>query len=304
MLLSIIIPVYNGSESLDRCLGSIVAQSIEMEIILIDDGSTDATLTVCDQWAYLHPFIHVVHQPNLGLSMARNHGLALAKGRWVTFVDADDAVAPNTYAPLMNLMAAHPEWDILEYPAVVHFQGVDEHRITFANRIYDNVCDAWMENQLYTHCYAWNKIYRRDFLPLDLYPQGRNFEDVHAMLRLMKKNPVYVSTDIGEYKYYSTPSGITYQAKVGDYLSLMDGHEAIYQWLMSLNVFGNYSDKLLTNYFDHLMNIEITTIALSGANPRKIKYLGSMKYSKYRIKRFLLHLVGIRFLGQLVKNFG
>ena len=88
--LSIIIPVYNTSAFLEKCVESVLKQNVEMEIILIDDGSTDDSPALCDRLALCDARIKVIHQANSGISSARNRALDICKGKYITFVDSDD----------------------------------------------------------------------------------------------------------------------------------------------------------------------------------------------------------------------
>lgn len=95
-LVSVIVPVYNLEAYVDRCVDSLLAQNWEnLEILLIDDGSTDDSPRMCDRWAEKDSRIRVVHKENAGLGMARNTGIELAKGTYVCFVDGDDTLEPN-----------------------------------------------------------------------------------------------------------------------------------------------------------------------------------------------------------------
>ena len=94
--LSIIIPVYNAEEYLDRCLESVVDQSFtSYEVILVDDGSSDSSPLICDRYSATDPRFRTIHKANGGVSSARNAGLNLAKGEYVMFVDSDDALLPD-----------------------------------------------------------------------------------------------------------------------------------------------------------------------------------------------------------------
>lgn len=94
---SVIVPVYNGAEFLATCVESIMMQTLEeIEIILVDDGSTDGSSGLCDALANADQRIRVIHKDNEGLGFARNSGLEVARGKYVTFVDSDDYIAPNT----------------------------------------------------------------------------------------------------------------------------------------------------------------------------------------------------------------
>ena len=103
--LSIIVPVYNGGKYLGPCLDSIVAQAYSnWELLLIDDGSSDGSAAVCDEYASRDSRITVVHKPNGGQAAARNDGVALAKGRYVCFVDCDDWLEPAMYATMIQTL--------------------------------------------------------------------------------------------------------------------------------------------------------------------------------------------------------
>ena len=119
MKLSIIIPVYKVEAYLDFCLKSIARQNVDdCEVILVDDGSPDGSGALCDEWARKAHLFHVVHsEKNQGLSAARNKGLDLACGDFVTFVDSDDYLSPGTLGSNLKLLESMPEADVLEYPA-------------------------------------------------------------------------------------------------------------------------------------------------------------------------------------------
>ena len=116
-LLSIITPVYNVESYLDRSIQSILSQSYrDIELILIDDGSTDGSSSLCDEFAKKDDRVSVVHKENGGVSTARNVGLEIATGEYLTFVDPDDFLAPDTYMVNMEYLTAHKDVDILQYP--------------------------------------------------------------------------------------------------------------------------------------------------------------------------------------------
>lgn len=94
--ISVIVPVYNAERWLHRCVDSILAQTYtDFELLLIDDGSTDSSSDICDEYALVDPRVRVLHKPNGGVSSARNLGLDNVRGEWITFVDADDWIDDN-----------------------------------------------------------------------------------------------------------------------------------------------------------------------------------------------------------------
>ncbi|PJM79668.1 glycosyltransferase family 2 protein [Bifidobacterium scaligerum] len=122
-LVSVIVPVYRVERYLDECVSSIVEQRYgNLEIILVDDGSDDACPELCDAWADKDERIRVIHQANGGLSAARNTGLTVAHGRYVTFVDSDDVVDARMIDVLLSAMGDH-EIDI----AICGLMGVDDN---------------------------------------------------------------------------------------------------------------------------------------------------------------------------------
>ena len=102
-LISIIVPVYNKVDAIDRCLQSVLTQTYtNWELLLIDDGSTDASDAICEKYADQDSRIHVFHKPNGGVSSARNMGLDNAKGDWITYIDADDYYEPTALYTLLS----------------------------------------------------------------------------------------------------------------------------------------------------------------------------------------------------------
>ena len=122
-MISVIIPVYNVEKYLRRCLESMIVQTYqEMEIILVDDGSTDSSGRICDEYARQHDNITAYHKENGGLSDARNYGLARSSGEYVAFLDSDDWAEPEMYARLHEAMVTH-DADIAVCNYYIHQDG-------------------------------------------------------------------------------------------------------------------------------------------------------------------------------------
>ena len=102
-LISIIVPVYNVEKYIHECVDSIINQTYKnIEIILVDDGSPDNCGKICDEYAKKDNRIKVIHKPNGGLSDARNHGIDVANGEWLMFIDSDDWIEPNMAEKLLH----------------------------------------------------------------------------------------------------------------------------------------------------------------------------------------------------------
>lgn len=113
-LVSIIIPVYNVEEYLCACLDSVLNQTYKnLEVILIDDRSTDKSALLCDEYAKKDERVRVIHNPHKGVSYARNTGMATAQGEWWMFVDSDDVIHPQMIEVLLNIASNNKDCKIV-----------------------------------------------------------------------------------------------------------------------------------------------------------------------------------------------
>ena len=127
MILSIIIPVYHVERTLDRCVEGVLRQDLDdFEVILVDDGGDDNCPRMCDEWSRRDTHVRVVHQSNAGLSAARNAGIELAQGDYLTFVDSDDYLDEGLYARLLPILQTQPDIDLLEYSVIVREEGSEQ----------------------------------------------------------------------------------------------------------------------------------------------------------------------------------
>lgn len=225
--LTIIIPAYHVADTLERCVKSVTSQDFQSwQAIIVDDGSTDETPQIADELASNDARIITVHKPNGGLSDARNHALDILFGKttaseklplgitdYVTFIDSDDYLRPGTFTPLMEDLANHPEYDILEYSATLHAGSEREEEMTLPQEFYAAPRDYWLRGEAYRHAYAWNKIYQSDiFSSGHRYAKGRLFEDVWILPGIVKSHPRIATTPKGGYIYMDNPKGITHTA--------------------------------------------------------------------------------------------
>ena len=124
--ISIIIPVYNVERYLPVCLESIVQQFMDdYEVILVDDGSTDSSGAICNEYADRHPQFHVIHQQNQGISAARNAGVVESKGKYLLFLDSDDFLVPNSLSKLLEL-ANKNNLDVLGFNLIYVAENCNE----------------------------------------------------------------------------------------------------------------------------------------------------------------------------------
>lgn len=172
-MVSVIVPVYNCGEYLEKCTASILSQtSEELELILVDDGSTDGSGTLCDGIAKKDPRVRVIHQANAGVSAARNAGLDAAKGEWIGFVDADDWISPDTYAVALD---AAKGCDIVMWDAVTVWDDSRTELDTIPLLPEDRLLERkdWSPALLAQMAGAvWRCLYRRELLEGIRFPVG------------------------------------------------------------------------------------------------------------------------------------
>lgn len=208
MKLSIIIPIYNNENTLGRCLESVLLQNIDdCEILLIDDGSIDNSGIIADEYACNNNMVVAFHKPNGGLSDARNYGLDRAKGDYVTFMDSDDELAPNSLQPIIDMLDRHPEYDIVEYSVLQNAGSSDECLLRLDNRVYNSALD-WLSSNGCSHCWMCNKVFKSKLFATLRFPLHLKIEDMRMINELLTLNPVMVTTSHGTYKYYRNESGI------------------------------------------------------------------------------------------------
>ena len=176
-LISVIVPVYNVEPYIEECIESIQNQThINLEIILVDDGSKDTSGDICNQYAAYDERIVVIHQENGGLSAARNAGIEVAKGDYIAFVDSDDYVGTTVYEDMLKLIKEH-DLDIIEFTA---FRDKSGTIIEGCNDGQLEIFDKEDALRLAMHdCFvpAWSKLYKRSAIGDVRFPVGRKFED-------------------------------------------------------------------------------------------------------------------------------
>lgn len=204
-LISVIVPVYNVADYLERCMQSVLGQTYqELEVILVDDGSTDASAAMCDGYARKDGRVKVVHKPNGGLSDARNAGLALATGAYVGYVDSDDWIEPDMYARMHQACVEHGA----QVAACRYFSEYRDRTVSGGDgsvvplsrdallRIYIGGHDRYV---IYNS--VWSKLFRRDLVRGMAFPKGRNSEDIMYTTRAfcMAERAVYLDQCLYHY---------------------------------------------------------------------------------------------------------
>lgn len=228
-LVSIIIPIYNIERYLDRCIASVANQTHkDLQIILVDDGSTDQSAEICDTWAIKDSRITVIHQENGGVSIARNRGLDAANGEYVLWVDSDDYIAPETVSKMLHVLE-HSDVDmvICDFEKGTDdafiFPGCEAHcevidKITALNRIYVDSYSALR------YAAPWLKLAKRTLYQDIRYPDGKIFEDIYTTHKLLYRCERIAVLDAPMFYYFQRPGSImntSFNMKKLDYLQAL-----------------------------------------------------------------------------------
>lgn len=162
-MISVILSIYNAEDCLERCVNSVLRQSFRnIEIILIDDGSTDQSNILCDEYAKNDSRIKVVHKKNGGVSSARNKGLEIASGEYIMFLDSDDTFAPHACEVLLKIITEkkadcvicgtkEPDGNKWAPSKNLDYTSFDDFKNDFTE---------WLDTELLSP--IWNKIYKRE----------------------------------------------------------------------------------------------------------------------------------------------
>ena len=219
-LISVIVPVYNMEQYLERCMNSIWQQTYtNLEIILVDDGSTDRSPQMCDEYAAKDQRIKVIHKQNGGLSDARNAGLAIAGGAYIGYVDSDDWIEPTMYEKMYQACVEHhAQVAVCRYAQVYKdhvVQGGTDKVTAFEKedllRAYIGDCDDYI---IYNS--VWSKLYAREIVDGVQFPKGKNSEDIMYTTKAFCKADRGVYVDRCLYNYVLDRDGSIMNVKRGE----------------------------------------------------------------------------------------
>lgn len=214
-LVSVVIPVYNCEEYLQKCVDSVLCQTYEsLELILVDDGSPDKSGEICDEYGQKDSRVRVYHGENQGECAAREKGMHLASGRYLAFIDSDDYVDPDYLEVLMKRM--------LETGAdMVCGNCVEEGQALWKNRriesdasltTFEDMLEEYFQKKRFAHV-AWGKVFRKEILEQAVFSRQRHAGDTYMMLSCFRVcSHVELLTEAG-YHYVIRPGGVSVEGK-------------------------------------------------------------------------------------------
>lgn len=254
-LVTIIVPFYQAEKYLENCIKSIVNQTYRnIELILIDDGSTDFSFSIAEKYASTDARVSLLHQDNQGQGSARNAGLHHATGSYIMFIDADDSIQEDTILHNMDMMIKRPKIDFLQFPVYYKYGTADcyikennpclyDDPLTFKNLILQNGIISWI---------VCDKIFRADILKDLKFREDIKYEDNYFMMQLIPKiKSLYISNQGIYYYYYRDNSTTTSKLNSAKELNTL---EVLHQILKMIDP---VKDKgLFYKYIVRVVNIE------------------------------------------------
>lgn len=268
--IDLIIPVYNVQPYLRKCIDSALAQTLSyFRIILVDDGSTDGSGAICDEYAKKYDRIEVVHQENMGLSGAKNTGMKISKAPYIMFLDSDDWISSNT-VEMMARVIESSSYDIVQCKAKIEYDdSPDKSHIVKRIpkvRTYDRegaFRSFFSDGNIGPA--SWGKLYKREILHGIEFPVGKVHEDVAVIKDILDKcdNIAYIDEELWHYRFRVGSISRTHYAQknrflfdcvkkmsvvLEEYPKLQSSYEG-YRILVAKSLFLMFSEEDKINFY-------------------------------------------------------
>lgn len=284
--ISLIIPVYNVKEYVSKCIESVISQTYKnLEIIIVDDGSTDGSGTICDYYKSIDKRIVVIHKENGGLSSARNSGLKIASGQYIGFIDSDDYIDSTMYEILINSLSNNKA-DIV---CCDYFEFRDNEELFDKIKRRDLI---YSKEEAMSHlfddvgykCFAWNKLYRKELWDRASFREGKIFEDIEPTFLVfsMANKIVFVQEKL--YYYRVRKSSISQSGFYYGNNSIVDLRDALENvWAQFVIDYTNRRKALAggyASYYLHYISVALCNNEDVSADARKLKKF-LLEYKKY-----------------------
>ncbi len=286
-LISVIVPVYKVEAYLNHCVESIVNQTyINLEIILVDDGSPDRCPKMCDAWAARDKRIRVIHKENGGLSDARNAGIQIASGKYMGFVDADDWIAAEMYERLLNVLRKDDS-DIAACSVVMVWEDGDWEKLLTVKETAlldsDQAEKALMEETLLKNP-VWYKLYKTASVRDIPFEKGKQHEDVYWSYQAVGKAQKVSIIDYVGYFYRQRTSSIMGAPYSMKRLDVIEAYERRYHYLAEN--FPSLEKRARINIIENCVyHGQMVLLYLTGEEQRQaMTYLNEVK-ERYHISR-------------------
>ncbi len=229
-LVSVIVPAYNVERWIERCVESVLAQTLsDLEVIVVDDGSPDNAGALADALAARDPRVRVIHQKNAGLSAARNVGIEAARGSLLYFLDSDDYIDPDCLEILHDAMVGTGAAMVVGGLVEVDEAGKELERVLVAPKVVDErgyweAFEADYQGEEYVeYIVSWNKLYDRAIFDHERFDVGKLHEDELIIHRLVARAGTVAFANTSGYRYVQTTGSIMHTPKPGPFLDAAEG---------------------------------------------------------------------------------
>lgn len=291
ILVSVIIPIYNVEDYLEKCLLSVVNQTYKkLEIILVDDGSQDKCYEICEKWKRKDSRITVIHKENKGLSDARNVGIERAKGDYLSFVDSDDYISSDFIETMLNnAIKNNADISCVNYQEYFINDKVNQNTF-FSDDRHIIIMDKFAAIKQILRVdgfgnYAWNKLYKKYLFDDVQYPVGKKMEDLGTTYKLIEKcndRIVYDSRKL--YFYLQRDNSILHSPNQQFFLDKYE--QTVERYIYLNNIYGSFWENenyLVTSIFDCMpyltktLNLESRKLFKSLLKSKNIKWKRKIK---------------------------
>ena len=276
MRFSIVVPVYKVEEYLERCVRSILDQTYrDFQLVLVDDGSPDACGAMCDAFAQQDERITVLHTTNGGVSAARNHGIAAARGEYIAFVDADDYVANDFLEQAERILRTNAEADLIQFAwrdfldgqSPEELSGPVEKPVPWEK---EDALRAFLQFRVFAHA-PWSKIVRKDLLKGVSFPIGvRVGEDLEVSYQLLGRAENIISTNAIAYYYCVRGGGAMGSRRLEGMQDAFGVFCRMYRYF--LGNFPTLKEMATCRYVNDLMQLARELMALPTDSARQDLY--------------------------------
>ena len=284
-LISVIIPVYNAENYLRPCIESVLSQTYSnLEILLVDDGSTDNSGDICEIYAKKDNRIRVLHKQNGGPSSARNLGLDLASGDFVTFIDSDDVVSPRLLQQLLDILGSN-KISMCSYQKFLNDPTSNMKSGKYQWEDAPTILRKMFQDNKYI--VIWGKLYRRELFDTFRFYEGIIYEDEDALPQLIHAAGGIVTFDCPLYFYRVRPDSImtsTFSEKRLDIIGVCQRRiDMLGQWGLD-----NLRRTAVKDYYIHLKKLEMQTAQLGLEKQHTIVLQLLENWKCYGVKLSLL----------------
>ncbi|MDO5137903.1 MAG: glycosyltransferase family 2 protein [Oscillospiraceae bacterium] len=215
-MISVIVPVYNAESSLHRCIDSILTQTyMDFELLLVDDGSTDSSASICDQYAARDERVRVFHRENGGVSDARNCGLDNARGDYLCFVDSDDYVGQQYLNILLDMLLKNEaDFSVVSMREVFSLDTVFTESEDVRTFLSSKEAFQEMLTGRKFGVSSWGKLYKKEIFDHIRFPQGVLYDDFYTLPYVVKNCRCCVYSTAIQYYYYHRQDSLTHSISI------------------------------------------------------------------------------------------